>query len=76
MNSCKISAKLKPALYSFCLQVDTILQGQIAPAEFHLRLTDIYGNKKILNLKMARLSSYMVKKKKKYKNPQDVLTAW
>ena len=56
--------------------MDTILQGQIAPAEFHLRLTDIYGNKKILNLKMARLSSYMVKKKKKYKNPQDVLTAW
>ena len=53
--------------------MDTILQGQIAPAEFHLRLTDIYSNKKTLkNGKIIILNG----KKKKYKNPQDILTAW
>lgn len=53
--------------------MDTILQGQIAPAEYHLRLTDIYGNKKTLkNGKIIILNG----KKKNTKNPQDILTAW
>lgn len=77
MNGLKISAKLKkkPALYSFCFASGyNSPKAKLHLQEFHLRLTDIYGNKKILNLKMSRLSFKMVKKK--YKNPQDILTAW